>query len=1757
MTDTLGSNSTESAAGHLSVTNLGSPWERIEEIDAHRNLWKDDASSQGSQPSDEFEEKFSCFQKKVTCDHFESAPVQSPAAPLARIISASRIPRLPAAPSPGNVPRTARPPLPPAAASFTKPKQRWFLCDEVLPPPKAEAEDLEDLKAGTPACEASKVQTRHYGVPIVVDFDDATSPCDCNTTKGGKDCCTDMDACTKYGGGDRAADCSVGHDSARRICDYIAGCDADVVNVHVGRDGFRNRKPEKIDGLSTVDGSNGHTEDVEDYGGDDVGNGITDDASPICSSGDIGSEYQQNMWTRNPLLEEVCYRCARPRSEHQEAGKNKMRTDAYGEIFISGSPAPAQYIRVADDTNIERLFSFCETVWGIPNDHSIILSVVGREDIEVNPLLQYEATKGLMKMAKETNALLITSGLDLGAMKMMGDARKQAHVRLPLIGIPTWGTVENNVKLCSRKRKPRFSLVTYEPIEATSASPSPYLSPQPPRSVQSSPVRGGSPALDSERGPRITAPLNPFHTHFIMVDDGSFGTFDREVSLRAQFEKKLRSRLVGGMADSPTFKESRGAFPPLQKDGSSSLPSNATEARHCFPASYASGTPTPETESIKPPLLSFSVENSKCTPTLSCLPVLGVTILIGGDRKSLVLVSEAAVEGVPVVTLPESGGAAMLLYHTWQHLFEYFCASCMAAAACTNCRRTSYRANTECASHVCVSMAELQRQAFPTQSGRDSAEMRRLLLRCAGNEHGVSRYMYNSRNVELRRCLYRAILHDTRLSDGVACCRPLSLSQKFAYCIRWNVEEIAREEILTNLVTFEQDRDELQKCWGLALSKGSQPFMAILLEKDPKIMSDEGIYQYVSEFEANSVHKSFLIDYSATVFRYRRKQDPDDAICSLLKDLHHLFEFQGDLSDISDASVSIMDDPAFSLMMWVAILGDVELTRFFWRRTKDPLASIVLCDCVFRRMTAQVREGSEVSIKRFTSAVENLASGYLVHCYEENKQRTMQRLEIPTTFNDSIPLFDMIFEGNCEGLIETKCVRHVLDGRWNHPLRAEVSSLKLFLGTVFFLILPPYVVKSEETTTTHTPSPPTEDSVKTSHRLLATLGAYATFLTIPAVKFYAHILADIALFFLFGVVVVSVPPTSPLRSEQVLFLWMTSIFPFDTITEIWERGELRSMYEWSDYIGRRLEGRQCRWYGSLWGVHACFLKRLYVGGKRWLDMWNSMNALLFTLFFSGVLLRLHDLHDPEYDPYAGTPRAKIFLIFCLLISALRVLRLFTVNAHVGPLLVSFKQLRTDLIAYSIVLLVFLIAFGFGLRGLASPATLDDSSFFDQFRPIIETPYFMSHGIFTSHSFEGDTYKALISIYLFVVNVILMNVLIAMMGSTYSRMSDSLQGTWLNNYYETIKISEQLPVVPHPLSGAIRGIRAGVWIIGSFLNMFAGCEHVRSACAVVGTYAGASCAVIAHGFTNVHMMLNQLWSIHILPFLSVVWACTVTCARCVSSYAVCVFFACASVYKRKKRRVMKDIVQSPEFSLQSKSPCLGGASKSPLARRLQSRASMRSLTHSPNFMKAESWFQTQMNDFFEEKEKSIPVSQKQRQYTQLDAPPVATAPMAGTEPLAAKEPVSLLRNEIHALYHDQLLTALSEIERGVKELRHDVQDIHVRLAHIESSPLEHSKSFPMAPSPGQSRTIIDHMTSDRSVVSDGVYESRWGDSNEDVNNIASHGESKNNKDQTTSNSLNVRGRSVLGGRRTNKSGTLNSSSRCKESTSLTRARSRSL
>ncbi|KAI6225690.1 hypothetical protein M3Y95_00723700 [Aphelenchoides besseyi] len=185
-------------------------------------------------------------------------------------------------------------------------------------------------------------------------------------------------------------------------------------------------------------------------------------------------------------------------------------TDSYGTIEFQGGPHPhkAQYVRLSFDSAPSDILHLFEHVWNLRRPQLVITIHGGTSAFEMPDRLGQLFREGLLKAAETTGAWIITSGVDSGVVRQVAKALDEAGIsarmrsRIVTIGIAPWGVIRKREKLIAKDAHVQYGRQNF-----------------------------------SIRNRHVA--LNDRHSYFLLVDNGTSGRYGADIFLRKRLEDFL------------------------------------------------------------------------------------------------------------------------------------------------------------------------------------------------------------------------------------------------------------------------------------------------------------------------------------------------------------------------------------------------------------------------------------------------------------------------------------------------------------------------------------------------------------------------------------------------------------------------------------------------------------------------------------------------------------------------------------------------------------------------------------------------------------------------------------------------------------------------------------------------------------------------------------------------------------------------------------------------------------------------------------------------------------------------------------------------------------------------------------------------------------------------------------------------------------------------------------------------------------------
>ncbi|CAF2960103.1 unnamed protein product [Rotaria sp. Silwood2] len=1042
-----------------------------------------------------------------------------------------------------------------------------------------------------------------------------------------------------------------------------------------------------------------------------------------------------------------------------------MNVLSYGTITFSDNKSHrADFIRISNGVPPTQVHEFLTRYWCDERPSLVISITGGAKEYNMKPRLLRAFRHGLLKVARTTGAWIVTGGMNTGIMKLVGEIIQINPDRsrpIPLIGIATWGCVSGRKHL----------------------------------NVRGSSVYYAKPRSNT----RGEAPLEPNHTKFIFIDDGTERTYGREIAFRAQLEQVIS----GGFFSSKTMTSS----------------SNQSES--------ISGTSFLQSENSNP------------------VPV--VLLVVEGGPNTVRTVHEAVVENnIPAVFLEGTGrccdlfAKAFHLYNEYRRNIEPDDETSIIIDPDTlakhyNELKIRLREDLKDELLSINGSADTHVTTDHHEHRTDDKDNFDLVYECIHTRRNFLNIIsLSSRHLvepDIDLAILQALLKAT--SDKKGCETTIQRKrEQLRLALEWNRVDIARNHIMKNETDWNIDLNDL---FLLALKRNQAEFVELFLYHDFPLSDlfsniDTLIALYTDKnnendiFISNSINDplrilyekkiqpfmSHFFDVSAVILQkdfsinseHKHENDAEKSGCCRTRCCNQSLDNTYDDSEgierltITD---SVNMDIDRELFLWSVIEDRQDLALLFWSRGKNKISAALVATLIYKHYAHTKHDKNYIqSADKF----EDLAVQILEKLYEANSQACLKSIirQIPSYGNAT--WLELAVEANAKEFIAHRAVQDLFNDIWFGYIKESVSDIKIFFSTFMlwysgFLPYNENLVTEDDNTTLINSSNKSYFFVKQTskeqwirQRKLRKVSEYfrhiITFIRTPYVKYLYHLYSHLIFLLLFSYVILcdffplyDLPMNSCIPSGSLAKKGCCN--DEDSNLSVTSYTSTISLYNISKSVAYGLQPHEnpsfteitlVIWVITLVHEELRQLVAIQTPSARnaitvyFKSYWNQLDVVAILLFFVGITLR----YVPISECFCA---ARIVLSFDLSIWFIRTLEMFTAVKLLGPKLVMIGEM---------------VIFGVQEFTWHLP------------RKIINLAYWHIFGeIEALETFDANGYAAFILLlgYMTIVSILLVNLLIAMFSNTFDRLQSNADRIWKFQRYSLVCEYLSRPSLPPP------------------------------------------------------------------------------------------------------------------------------------------------------------------------------------------------------------------------------------------------------------------------------------------------------------------------------------------------------------------------
>ncbi|CAF1272530.1 unnamed protein product [Adineta steineri] len=1003
---------------------------------------------------------------------------------------------------------------------------------------------------------------------------------------------------------------------------------------------------------------------------------------------------------------------------------------------------------------------------------SLVISVTGSaREYNMKSKLFRVFRQGLLKVVKTTDVWIITGGVNTSITKLIGeiirtnpDQSRPVH----LIGIAPWGCVSG---------------------------------------VEQLDVHGTNVIYAKSRTDENNEiPLEPNHTQFIFIDDGTKYQYGGEIQFRNQFEKSIAGE----------------SFVTLNNQHDSS---DKTHSEDKSTSSYSQ---------------------------LDSVPV--VLLVLDGGLETIQKVHESVIKNkIPVVLLEGTGGCCDLFAKCY-HLYNEYRPRSKTLLE-TNIDPSFLSEKNE---QIKNKIRERFKSVYSeTLYVNENIDYFQLIYECIDsrmiflNFIDFKPHSHVERDVDL--AILQALLNATNSNEE-------NVEQKLEQlnlALEWNRVDIVKSFIMKT----ERDwtKINLNGLFFKALMRNQTSFIQLFLDHDFSLnnlfqnpiqllrlyQNQNYIFKHHFDDPLRAIYKDIIQPLIGDFFEvdaifsphamnsHNTDNQPSQSPPVLFNETTDTHTNQNVQPNATIYLHSDAIDVEKELFLWSVLTGKQELALLFWARGKNKVCAALIATLLYK---SKAEKEKDIRYNEWGYQFENLAVQILEKFYRLHPSQCNQAIirEIPQFGN--VTWLHLAVMAEAKLFIAQRAVQNVLNSIWYGYIDRQVGHVKIIFSTFMLWysgFLPyhddmiedsqltlnlkrNYVSEMQYTTNINenfAQCKLIEDELNEEQilndnydnsslkKIKSSESQYwkniSKFVDAPYVKYLYNLYAHILFLILFSYVILfDFFPLYKFESDTCL------IGSEDNINaDIKKNSSESSKYS----LNPRPRPSITEIILIIWMITILFeeirqimameLKTIRGKVTEYLSIfWNKLDLLIVILFFIAIILR----YIPSRNCFCS---ARILLALDLSLWYIRTLDIFSAIKRLGPKLVMIGAMVHDMKFFMLVITVFILAFGVPAYSLMYGVEKFSWSIP---RSIINMAYWQIFGELTildeieeNYDISGYIVFILLILYMTVSSVLLINLLIAMISNTFDRLQTDTDCIWKFQHYSLVCYHLTRPRLPPP------------------------------------------------------------------------------------------------------------------------------------------------------------------------------------------------------------------------------------------------------------------------------------------------------------------------------------------------------------------------
>ncbi|XP_042880237.1 transient receptor potential cation channel subfamily M member-like 2 [Penaeus japonicus] len=501
-------------------------------------------------------------------------------------------------------------------------------------------------------------------------------------------------------------------------------------------------------------------------------------------------------------------------------------------------------------------------------------------------------------------------------------------------------------------------------------------------------------------------------------------------------------------------------------------------------------------------------------------------------------------------------------------------------------------------------------------------------------------------------------------------------------------------------------------------------------------------------------------------------------------DKNYLIDTPENIANNPNISSKTFEDPYLELMLWAVFSRRSNLARFLWERCDSPLCSAVVASCMYQALWKSLgKKNTDIrqEYQRQKKVFQGLAEELLNVCYQEDPINAMGLIERRNPKWGQLDCLELAYIANDLVFISSPCSQATVELNWRRGMTKAPYSAVIVANMFPFLIFWSKIFQFQK--------------LGDNGGELTAWQKLIVFYKSPISKFYAHTSTFVIFLLLYSYVVMFDFKYEMSVSEIIVVTWIaaTAVEKISEIGTEQSATSLDKLKDWSSSVWSRFD------LMAILLASIALVLRLIRRTFRWGRVFYAVNTTVF---------------------------------YC------RLFRMYHVNYHLGPKLVIFYRMITEVLVFMALLVVFILGYGIASQSLLHPShytlTFNITEVGSIIESVILTPYWQMYGELLLDEIVANDHetchekscqavdscldpsqnclqdcvcenptdykwvvKLMLFFYLIIGNIMLLNLLIAIFTYVFEEVQQNSMEIWKFEMYRLIREYEKKPILVLP------------------------------------------------------------------------------------------------------------------------------------------------------------------------------------------------------------------------------------------------------------------------------------------------------------------------------------------------------------------------